>query len=124
VSASLERAAALLETAARELRKLAGTSGTPLAPPRGAEAECDVPGTEPAAAMAPPISTETSPSAIADLPMLLTRAEVVGLLRIHPRTFGRLRVDPEVGFPEPVRLGSALRWRRTSIMRWLAARAG
>src|SRR5204863_8394305 len=88
VTASLERAAALLETAARELRELAGSSRTPLAPPRGVEAECDVPGMEPEAAMTPPTTIETTEPTTTELPMLMTRAEVVGLLRIHPRTCG------------------------------------
>jgi predicted DNA-binding transcriptional regulator AlpA len=123
---ALDRVAGLLEEAARELRTLAGTSRGDLDPLRGVEAQCDVPEPEPVAPppMTPPTSTEASPVTTADLPMLMTRTEIVGLLRIHARTFARLRADPEVEFPEPVRIGSALRWRRSSIMRWLAARTG
>ncbi len=125
VSASLDRVAELLEAAARELRDFAGSSRGDLDPLVGGEAQCDVPGQEPVAPppMTPPISTETSPVPTTDLPLLMTRAEVAQLLRIHERTVRRLRLDPEMQFPEPIQLGTSLRWKRSSIMRWIASKA-
>ncbi len=54
---------------------------------------------------------------------LMTRAEVAELLRIDPRTLDRLRADPEARFPRPIQLGRLVRWRRSTIERWLTARA-
>ncbi len=107
VSASLDRVAELLEAAARELRDFAGSSRGDLDPLVGGEAQCDVPGQEPVAPppMTPPISTETSPVPTTD------------------RTVRRLRLDPEMQFPEPIQLGTSLRWKRSSIMRWIASKA-
>jgi predicted DNA-binding transcriptional regulator AlpA len=121
---ALDHVAALLEEAARELRSMAGSSGGDLDPLRGVEAQCDVPGPEPVAPppMTPPTSTAASPVTTADLPMLMTRREVAALLRIQPRTLSRWCADPSVGFPEPCHRARVLRWRRTAIERWLAAR--
>jgi predicted DNA-binding transcriptional regulator AlpA len=106
-------------------RKLVETSESALALLERGEAQCDVPGPEPVAPpiMTPLTSTETSPVTTADLPLLMTRAEVAQFLRIHERTVGRLRADPGMQFPEPVHLGTALRWKRSSIMRWIGSRA-
>lgn len=124
-TASIDRVADLLEEAAREIRSLAGTSGIPLPSLGGVEAECDSNGQEPEEhqIMTPPTTIEAPTNAVDSPPLLMTRREVADLLRIHERTLGRIRADPEVRFPEPVQLGSALRWRRATIMRWLAARA-
>jgi len=115
----MESVAHLLEAAARELRALARTSGIRLPSLRAVEPQCDSNGQEPQEeiAMTPPTAeTQATTSA----PELMTRAEIVALLRIHDRTFGRMLADPEVNFPEPIRGLPVQRWRRTTIERWLA----
>jgi predicted DNA-binding transcriptional regulator AlpA len=93
-------------------RKLVETSESALALLERAEAQCVSPETP-----MPASPTET-------LSALMTRREVAALLRIEPRTLSRLRADPEFEFPDPVHVGSAVRWRRSSVMRWVAARSG
>ena len=91
-------------------RKLVETSESALALLERSEAQFDLP----EAPMS--ISPTETPSA------LMTRREVAALLRIDLRTLGRWRSDPSVGFPEPVHRARVLRWKRTAIERWLAAR--
>jgi predicted DNA-binding transcriptional regulator AlpA len=98
--------AAVLTDLAAIGRKLVDSSESALALLNRAEAQCDVPET--------PMST--SPAA------LMTRSEVAALLRIDPRTLSRWCADPSFGFPEPVHRARVLRWKRTAIERWLAAR--
>lgn len=119
---SIESAASLLEAAARELRALSRTSGIRLPSLRGPEPECDSNGQEPQEeiAMTPPTAEATTTTPV---PELMTRAEIVALLRIHPRTFGRMLADPQVKLPEPIRGLPVQRWRRTTIERWLAEKA-
>lgn len=118
----LGRVADLLEEAAREIRSLGGTFGIPLPSLRCVEAQCDSNGQEPEEeiAMTPPTAEATTTPTV---PELMTRAEIVALLRIHPRTFGRMLANPDVKFPEPIRGLPVQRWRRTTIERWLAERA-
>lgn len=108
VSASLDHVAELLEAAARELRNLAGSSKGDLDPLREGEAEC---GRSPTMPHSP------------DPGVLMRRHEVAELLRVDLRTLDRWRADPTMKFPEAVRRGRVLRWKRTSIERWLASRA-
>jgi predicted DNA-binding transcriptional regulator AlpA len=87
-------------------RKLVETSESGLALLREREAQC----------VSPETPMPSSPTA------LMTRREVAAMLRIEPRTLSRWCADPSVGFPEPCHRARVLRWRRTAIERWLAAR--
>jgi predicted DNA-binding transcriptional regulator AlpA len=116
--------ATILEDAARQIRTLGGTSAIPLPILRGVEAECDSNGQTPEEIeiMTPPtIEALALPTVIPTV--LMTRVEVCNLLRVHPRTFDRWRADPGFQFPQPVKHSRVLRWRRTSVERWLAERA-
>jgi predicted DNA-binding transcriptional regulator AlpA len=89
-----ERVAAILENAAAQIRALGGTSGNGLADLARRGADGDV---------------------------LLAPADLARLLKIDARSVRRLRNAGEV--PEPVMIGSAPRWLRQEILRWLAERA-
>jgi predicted DNA-binding transcriptional regulator AlpA len=102
--------ARILSDLAEVGQRLSRTCEEGLALLRAGEAECRSPGNEPEAQM------PTSPTA------LMTRREIAALLRIDARTLSRWRSDPNVGFPEPCHRARVLRWRRTAIERWLAAR--
>lgn len=106
----LERVAALLEEAARELRTLGRSSGNGLATLHNDEAECP----SPTGSTMDPSPTATT---------LMTGTEVCAHLRIDARTLRRWRSDPSKNFPQAVRRARPLRWRRITIERWLTARA-
>jgi excisionase family DNA binding protein len=55
----------------------------------------------------------------AALPELVTRDEVAGWLRIHPRDLRRLVLAGE--FPAGIKVGRRLRWRKTTLEKWLDA---
>lgn len=50
---------------------------------------------------------------------LLTRDEVAEILRVHPRDLRRLVLAGE--FPAGIKVGRRLRWRRTTLEKWLDA---
>ena len=58
-------------------------------------------------------AVQTRPIYVADSPQLLTAREVAGLLRVDPRTLRAMRHAGE--FPEPIRVGRALRWRQRTV---------
>ncbi len=94
-------------------RKLVDTSESALALLREREAECrpDV------AERAPPNPMPTMiPSS------LLTQSQVAALLQVSSRTLARMRNDPAMKFPKPVRRARVLRWRRHDIDAWVEAR--
>jgi len=57
----------------------------------------------------------------ADTAVLLTAADVAGLLAITVRHVRAL--DASGRLPRPIRLGRAVRWRRDELLRWLDAGA-
>ncbi|TWT96905.1 Helix-turn-helix domain protein [Botrimarina colliarenosi] len=59
-----------------------------------------------------PLNEDTSP-------LLLTAAQVAGLLQIGERTVWRLLSAGAI--VAPVRIGGATRWRRGSLERWIDA---
>jgi len=54
-------------------------------------------------------------------PLLLTAADVAGLLSVSLRTVRRLDITGRL--PAPLLIGRAVRWRRAEIASWLAAGA-
>lgn len=50
-------------------------------------------------------------------PLFITAAELAKLLRISTRTLWRLRSAKKM--PEPIRLGTAVRWRIDVIQDWI-----
>jgi len=70
-------------------------------------------------------SEQSSPSMDRELgfPALLTSEEVARVMRVHERTLRRLRTDNPTGFPTPLQLGRALRWRASEIRTWMEGRA-
>jgi len=56
-------------------------------------------------------------------PALLTSEEVARVMRVNERTLRRLRTDNPTGFPAPLQLGRALRWRASEIKTWMEGRA-
>lgn len=117
MSATNDRIAALMEQLARELRGAPETSTNSIPFLREAEAQCASAHErekEKEEMIAPPVAPP---------PVLMTRPEVAELLRIDIRTLHRIRADPNARFPRPIQIGSAIRWRRNSIERWIASRA-
>lgn len=55
-------------------------------------------------------------------PALLTSGEVARVMRVHERTLRRLRTDNPTGFPAPLQLGRALRWRASEVKAWMEGR--
>ena len=108
-----DRIAALMDQLAREIRGSAETSKDALPSLRDPEAQC--------VSNAQPREKENNKmiASPTEPPVLMTRAEVAELIRIDLRTLDRWRADPEVRFPVPVRVGRVLRWRRSSVERWL-----
>ena len=52
-------------------------------------------------------------------PLLLKAEEVAALMAISTRTLWRLvSVD---SFPQPVRIGGSVRWRKSEIENWIAS---
>jgi len=60
------------------------------------------------------MSTETN------VQRFLTREEVAGLFRSHPRTVKRR--EASAGFPKPIQFGGKVLYDRASIERWIASR--
>ena len=52
-----------------------------------------------------------------DAPLLIAAGEVARLLNVSKRTLWRLLSAGKV--PAPVRLGSAVRWRRDELEQWI-----
>ncbi len=50
--------------------------------------------------------------------LLVTAAELAGMMQISTRTLWRLRSAGSI--PQPVRLGGAVRWRRDELLDWMA----
>jgi predicted DNA-binding transcriptional regulator AlpA len=116
--AHLGRVADLLEEAVRELRIIAGSSEGDLDPLDEHEAECRPAEREPAPIEVPMMpKTETT-----RVHLLLTQAQLCGLLQLGPRTVRRLRNDPTAKFPKPVRRARALRWSRAEVEAWVEGR--
>ena len=55
----------------------------------------------------------------ADAPQLIEATEVAKMLGISPRTIWRLKDAGKV--PNPISIGSMVRWRREEISDWIAA---
>lgn len=53
-----------------------------------------------------------------ETPLMLTAADVAGLLACSAKTVYRL--NDRGGMPRPVRLGGMLRWHRAAIEQWIA----
>jgi predicted DNA-binding transcriptional regulator AlpA len=71
------------------------------------------------------LGTGSSANGLADLPhhiahgdVLLDPDDLAAYLKLDARSVRRLRNAGEI--PEPVMIGSAPRWRRTTIDQWLA----
>jgi len=56
-----------------------------------------------------------------DAPVLLTAADVAGLLSVTVRHVRSL--DASGRLPRPIRLGRAVRWSRSELLAWLDAGA-
>ena len=70
--------------------------------------------------LAVPMPPDPSPAAKSP-PLLLTAADVAGLLAVSLRTVRRLDITGRL--PAPLTIGRAVRWRRAEIASWLAAGA-
>ncbi len=51
-------------------------------------------------------------------PLLITAEEFAELMQLSVRTLWRLRSGGQI--PEPLRIGGAVRWRRDSVIEWIA----
>jgi predicted DNA-binding transcriptional regulator AlpA len=63
--------------------------------------------------------TQSSLPQAADTPQLIEATEVAKILGISPRTIWRLKDAGKV--PNPISIGSMVRWRRDEITDWIAA---
>lgn len=69
-----------------------------------------------------PEQSSLSMDDLSNLPRLLTTDEVAAALNVHPRTLRRMRNRSSAGFPEPLLIGRAVRWRGEQIRQWIGGR--